>query len=430
MAKPSHMLRIVLKPNGEFVESESGRLFFDDQRKRFIDLSNVRLLRCGVDTVRQLYNGMIRPEVMALFDQPEEFVEFAGYQWAKGRVGRDSGYQFRLQNADMGVILLIKNHNVKLENIGAHLKFEISPHALDGADPQRLQSLMDELAAAVLAHRETNQCAVHLALDVQGWEPPRDIVERMHCRSHRVRQINGIDRIEFDSSASVYGRGETYMFGSASGMQLCIYNKTLQARATDKLDYWSNVWASLNGDPFGDGDPAYKPEEDVWRLEFRFHHSVIQQFSEGSTLSSGEVIGCRTYAGLCPHLQGLWQYACENFRLFRYKSRIDPFWSLIAQDAKVQVEADPMIDRTEYRRYYKTAQGFSGKNCEMFLGQFVSLIARERVNIKKAIEVGKTLPFWHVIEDHYKAKGFTTVDLEKHMRKLLNDRYLRRGYSI
>ncbi|WP_410966908.1 hypothetical protein, partial [Salmonella sp. SAL04277] len=85
-----------------------------------------------------------------------------------------------------------------------------------------------------------------------------------------------IERIEFDSSASVYGRGETYMFGSASGLQLCIYNKTLQARATDKLDYWSKVWASLNGDPFGDGDPAYKPEEDVWRLEFRFHHSVIQ----------------------------------------------------------------------------------------------------------------------------------------------------------
>ena len=162
------MLRITLKPNGEFVESESGRLFFDDQRKRFIDLSNVRLLRCGVDTVRQLYNGMIRPEVMALFEQPEEFVKFAGHQWAKGRVGRDSGYQYRLQNADMGVILLIKNHNVKLENIGAHLKFEISPHALDGADPAITQRLMDDLARALLTHCETNQCAVHLALDVQG----------------------------------------------------------------------------------------------------------------------------------------------------------------------------------------------------------------------------------------------------------------------
>ncbi|WP_410963507.1 hypothetical protein, partial [Salmonella sp. SAL04292] len=77
------------------------------------DLSGVRVLRCGVDTVRQLYNGLIRPEVIALFDSQEPIVEFAGYEWSKGRIGRDSGYQFRLQNADLGLILLIKNHNMK-----------------------------------------------------------------------------------------------------------------------------------------------------------------------------------------------------------------------------------------------------------------------------------------------------------------------------
>ncbi|MGY5799634.1 hypothetical protein, partial [Rheinheimera faecalis] len=70
------------------------------------------------------------------------------------------------------------------------------------------------------------------------------------------------------------------------------------------------------------------------------------------------------------------------------------------------VECDPLIERTEYRRYYKTAKGFSGRNCEMFLGQFVSLIARERVPAKKAIESARKLEFWHVIEDHYLAKGW------------------------
>ena len=95
------------------------------------------------------------------------------------------------------------------------------------------------------------------------------------------------------------------------------------------------------------------------------------------------MIGCRTYAGLCPHLQGLWRYACDNFRLFKSKSRLDPFWTLIFQDAKVQVEADPLIDRTGTAATTRPHWGFSGKNCEMFLGQFVSLIARERVNIKK-----------------------------------------------
>ncbi|MBB4867111.1 hypothetical protein HNP46_006019 [Pseudomonas nitritireducens] len=402
----------------------------DPSNGRFADLSAVRLLRCGVDTVRQLYNGMIRPEVMALFDEPEDLVNFAGYKWAKGRIGRDSGYQYRLQNADMGLILLIKNHNVKLENIGPHLKIEVSPHALDDADPKILQGVMDDLAAGVLSAFEVNQCAVHIALDVQGWTPPADFVDRMHCRSRRVRQISGIDRIEYDGNASVYGRGETFMFGSANGLQMCLYNKTLQARATDKLDYWESVWASLNGDPFGDGEPAFNPLETVWRIEFRYHHSIIQQFSEGSTMTSGEVIGCRTYEGLCPHLQGLWQYACDNYKLISREGIFDAFWSLISLDTQVQVEADPLIERTEYRRYYKTAQGFSGKNCEMFLGQFASLIARERIPPKKALEVGRTLPFWHVIEDHYTAKGYSTRDLEKHVIGLINDRYIRRGYAI
>ncbi len=49
----------------------------------------------------------------------------------------------------------------------------------------------------------------------------------------------------------------------------------------------------------------------------------------------------------------------------------------------------------------------------MFLGQFVSLIARERIPAKKAIESARKLEFWHVIEDHYLAKGWTRRDLER-----------------
>ena len=145
--------------------------FIDAYTAKMTDLSGVRVLRCGVDTVRQLYNGLIRPEVIALFDSQEPIVEFAGYEWSKGRIGRDSGYQFRLQNADLGLILLIKNHNMKLESIGSHLKIEVSPHAIDGVAPKALQGLMDSLAAAVMTHCEPNQCAVHIALDVQGWTP-------------------------------------------------------------------------------------------------------------------------------------------------------------------------------------------------------------------------------------------------------------------
>ncbi|MCY1535387.1 hypothetical protein D9M68_707880 [compost metagenome] len=89
-----------------------------------------------------------------------------------------------------------------------------------------------------------------------------------------------------------------------------------------------------------------------------------------------------------------------------------------------------MIERAEYRRYYKTARGFSGKNCEMFLGQFVSLIARERIPPKKALESARKLEFWHVVEDHYLAKGWTLKEFERHVAKLIADRYIRRGYAI
>ena len=43
------------------LESDKGLLFLDIGQTGFVDLSDVRLLRCGVDTVRQLYRGMIRP---------------------------------------------------------------------------------------------------------------------------------------------------------------------------------------------------------------------------------------------------------------------------------------------------------------------------------------------------------------------------------
>src|SRR3989338_8753070 len=135
----------------------------------FVDLSDVRLLRCGVDTVRQLYRGMIRPEIMALFEVPGVMVDFAGQRWHSGRVWRDSGYQFKLQNADLGIILLVKNFNAKLDCIGPHLKIEVSPHTIDSLSPERLQARLDFYAAQVLTHLEINQCAVHLALDLQGW---------------------------------------------------------------------------------------------------------------------------------------------------------------------------------------------------------------------------------------------------------------------
>lgn len=36
-------------------------------------------------------------------------------------------------------------------------------------------------------------------------------------------------------------------------------------------------------------------------------------------------------------------------------------------DVRVDVAVDSLVDDTEYKRYYKTSRGFSGKNVELFL---------------------------------------------------------------
>jgi hypothetical protein len=369
--------------------------------------------------------------VLAIFEKTGTIVEFAGQRWHAGRVGRDSGYQFKLQNADLGFVLLIKNFNAKADSIGPHLKIEVSPHAIDSLSPERLQARLDFYASEVLTCIEVNQCAVHLALDVQGWQPPADLVARMHCRARNHRDVSGIQSIEWAMKSSVYGRGETSMFGSANGIQLCIYNKTEQAKATDKLDFWESIWRR-GDDPFDSENAAnYQPDQDVWRIEMRYHHSIIQQFASGSVdLKTGAAIDTRTYAAFCAHLDGLWRYGLQSFKLLARPGYYDAFWTVLREEVVVDLPVDSLVDETEYKRYYKTAQGFSGKNVELFLGNFVSLLARERVGATRAFECLKEWDCWPVIRDHYAAKDITERGIYKHIRDLLEERHVRWGRAV
>ncbi|MGN0924598.1 hypothetical protein [Ectopseudomonas mendocina] len=414
--------------NGE--DCAQGRIFVDPGTAQIVDLSSARLLHCGVDTVRQLYRGLLRPEVMCLFDKPGAMVDFAGQRWHAGRVGKDSGYQYKLQNADLGFILLVKNFNAKQENIGPHLKIEVSPHAIDTFSPERLQERLDYYAGHVLTNIERNQCAVHLALDIQGWQPPADLVARMHCRARAARDISGIKEIQWTLESATYGKGQSYLFGSAGGVQLGIYNKTEQARSIDKLDYWEGVWRRR--DSFDETDPDnYNPEQDVWRVELRYHHSIIQQFANGSVdLHTGSVIETNSYAAFAPHLDGLWRYGLRQFKLLARPGYFEPIWTLIREDARVDLPVDSLLDDTEYRRSYKTSRGFSGKNVELFLGNFVSLLARERVGARKAFYRLKEWECWPVIRDHYAAKGMDEDGLYKHIKGILEERHIRWGRAV
>ncbi len=425
MQKPTHYQRM----NHDFEPDEKGRLFFDG--KSFCDLSEMNILRCGVDTVRQLYRGYLKPGILELFEK-SGMVFFGGHEWHAGRIGRDSGYQFKLQNADLGLVLLIKNFNVRPEHHGPHLKIEVSPHLIEENTPAQLQTLMNTLANEVLEKVEYNQAAVHLALDVQGWTPPADLVARMHCRSRTVRQFDTIETMDFAHLAVTYGRGETYMFGSPSSVQLCIYNKTAQAKATDKLDFWESVWRKTDN-PFEAAPYNYNPEKPVWRIELRFHHSVIQQFSDGTTARGEDQhfsLTFKCFSALSYHLDGLLQYGFDSFKFLQSPSRFHPVWTIFMQDVRVQVPVASMLDETDYKRHYKTSTGFSGKNIELMIGNAVSLAARQRLTPKQLIEALQTLPFWPTIKDFYHDKGMGLLDLKDHIADLLKERYIRWGKAV
>lgn len=100
------------------------------------------------------------------------------------------------------------------------------------------------------------------------------------------------------------------------------------------------------------------------------------------------------------------------------------------QDVRVSVPTVSLVDQTEYKRYYKTSKGFSGKNVELFLGNMVSLLARERVGAKKAFASLKEWDCWPVIRDHYAEKGKTEHQIYEHIRDLLQERSIRWGRAV
>lgn len=431
MKKLIDQVRVFIGQDGQVAEDAKGLFFFDQKPATFTDLRGVRLLRCSVDTVRQLYRGMVRPEVLAIFDEKPGIVDFAGYRFHASRVGRDSGYQYKLQNSDLGLILLIKNFNVKPDSIGSHLKIEVSPHAIDDRSPERLQEVLDHLAGHVLRHLERNQCAVHIALDFQGWMPSDDFVASLHCKAQAQRRLDGVNSFGWSENSAVYGRGQSFLFGSAGGVQLALYNKTLQAKSIDKLDYMESVWRRKDN-PFDPDDSFnYDPDAPVWRLELRYHHSVVQQFADGSaSVQTGEFINTTSFAELTPHLDGLWLYGLENFRLLSRPGVFDPFWTLIRQDVRVESELDSLLDETQYKRHYKTSRGFSGKSIDIVMGGLVSLLARQGVGAKKGFEAIKQLPVWPVIQQHYASRDMSERDIYKQIKERLEERVVRWGMAV
>lgn len=408
-------------------EDERGSIFLSPKGQR--QHGNVKILNAGVDTVRQLYAG--KP-CLSLFDRIIEIyqqgrgatIDLFGSTWVVGAGTSTSGFRYRLQNNELGVIVLFYARHTKVEDIGTHLKIELSPHFIQERSTSDVQTYLDAIAKELLAHVDPMGCAVHLALDVQGWEPPKDFMDRFVTRSKRVVRKNAISDLEITSGevATQYAYGQSYLFGSAGALQCAIYNKTREALARDKIHFWEGIWNTASSE-----DPTvsdYDPERDVWRVEMRFHQSVLREFAQGipCNVDTGECLdmehGFQRFIDVVPHLTGLWRTALKTYRLDHSRGLIDSAWQLLQEDARFYDHEPHFL----YKRARKAPGLGNEKNVALVVGNLISLYARQGFTTHEAMHYLTQCGAWDDITNYYRRRGIGAAQL----RLLISQRLVER----
>ncbi|XKE45841.1 hypothetical protein LG302_01525 [Halomonas organivorans] len=409
-------------------QDPAGRIFMSPKGQR--ELYDVHLLHAGVDTVRQLYRGLPSlpqfDKIIRVYQEGRgSTIEIFGHTWAVGAGAAGSGFRYRLQNNDLGVIVFFQARHVKTENVGTHVKIELSPHYLHERDPAECQRFMDLIAHGLLEQVEHAGCAVHLALDVQGWEPPKDFMDRFVTRSKKVMKIDGIDSMSFDHGniATTYGRAETLMFGTAGALQCAIYNKTKEAHHRDKLHFWQGIWSNATGDDLAQ---VYDPERDVWRIEMRFHQSVLAEYARGipCNVDTGEVLddthGFHRFTDTIPHLTGIWRSAMQSYRLNASRTLIDPFWQCFQDDPRFFAHAPSFM----YKRARKEPGLGNEKNVCLAFGNLISIYARQGFGTHQAIDYLKRSGMWEDLEHYYRRRGINGSAFRQLVEQKLVERRL------
>lgn len=301
-------------------------------------MNKVHVLHRGVDTIKQLYQGI--PHVQTFLDIDKEYKSKIGavltlhtatghYNFLLGSGGK-SGYTYRLQNNELGIIILFCSRYKKLQIDNdsydalpkfemdtepySHLKIECSPHLLCSTPVDEVQRMLDSFAAYFLQKGwQHSGVAAHLCVDVQGWDIPVDFEKRFVTRSKRNYRHSGIEQVEFDGGevAVMYGNTESMTYGTLAFTQFCIYDKTREATKSDKIGVWEEIWRASSEIP--ELPSPYQQGETVRRFELRFHHRVIDQFSAylaANPTENGLIDGCephmKSYIQLYQWLPSLW----------------------------------------------------------------------------------------------------------------------------
>jgi hypothetical protein len=382
--------------------ADKGSIIVDYMRQNF-DVSALNVVHNGLDTVRQLYDGVLNVPVYLGIESAYNSgygtqFEVGGFSWIVSTGGK-SGYKYTLRNQNLGLVLLVGSSFSPVDLIGPHMKIQASPSFLLSRSLEDIECDMAHFAAAIFYEGfGFSGLAVHLCMDVQGFKLPADLDSKITTRARRVIRHSGIQGLdyEFNDVAIVYGKGQSFSFGMASAMQFAVYDKTKAIKDKGEEDLWQPVWLQAAG---------YDETLPVIRLEARFHHNVVKQFASGSGFDAF----CLT--DLKEHLTGLWSYALQNFRYDDSKTMINPAWQYFRDDIVFYHVKKTDID---YRRMYVNpdAQGKPTERAiKICFGHLTSIFRRNRFSLRQAFECLKNSGLWENLIELYKHKGRGVADI-------------------
>lgn len=384
---------------------ESGS-WFVTQYAKVINLAKVYIVGAFIDTIRQLYTGVLDEGFLYMLEtlvnkddtvkvnQQYPFAKLPLGEFAVSKMGKASGYRYKLQNNEIGLVLLVGSYYHKADKNGPHLKIECSPHFIAKHSAHILQQRLDSLARAILHDFDYQGVAIHLAADLQGWKPALDFFDNFVTYARMIRNYLGLQTAEigegFTDVVAKYGEkdSETITIGKPSGLQTSIYNKTKQAKVIDKVDHYQREWAAYSLGSYNSDGP------DVCRVEYRFHHSVVKEMEiNGKT-------GFSNYADIAPFLSHLWKYALLRNRLDISKDHIHPVWQMLLDDVTFSTEPPNGL----IKRVKKNDLSAIGKNIELLLGNLISIQARKGVEVAQFLKLLRQLDIYDDIIRYYRVE--------------------------
>ncbi|KEI71421.1 hypothetical protein GV64_12325 [Endozoicomonas elysicola] len=120
----------------------------------------------------------------------------------------------------------------------------------------------------------------------------------------------------------------------------------------------------------------------------------------------------------------------KSFKLKHNTNYFHPIWSILMNDLVFAPEGINAPDQQlNYQRHYKKPDTFSGKNYQLYLGNYLSACARKRLPFEQVLEELQNNIIWNDIALHYESINTTEHELIERLRAGYQERILM-GYAI